>query len=105
MNKITVCFGEKEERNNVYINFEGREKELLTFDSLKKIVKELLEFKIKGEDYSYDVSPEENDQGSKDALSIYIDTIKDAFDSVLNDEELCLVLKEDQVEKPERSIS
>lgn len=87
MNKIIISFGEKDERENVFINFEGEDKKPLTFDTLKIMVKKLLDFKLSNKDYKYEIQPKNQN------LDIYVSTIQEAFDSVLNDEDLYTLLK------------
>lgn len=88
--KIEIYKKEKDE--NIYCSYEKNKDVILNFENIKKIAKLFLDKKVNGEDTSYEVD-------SSKELILYRNTIKDVIKSLLDDEELINLYKDNKEEK------
>ena len=88
--KIEIYKKEKDE--NIYCSYEKNKDVILNFENIKKIAKLFLDKKVNGEDTSYEVD-------SSNELILYRNTIKDVIKSLLDDDELINLYKDNKEEK------
>ena len=77
---------------NIYCSYEKNKDVILNFENIKKIAKLFLDKKANDEDTSYEID-------SSKELILYKNTIGDVIQSLLEDEELINLYKDNKEEK------